>query len=52
VRSRRRMQWKGYKKGLYSKHPRETASRLPKNQIVRDPDIQRWTFFDAVRRGF
>ena len=38
--------------GRYSQHPRETASELPKDQIVRDPDIQRRTFFDAVRRGF
>ena len=39
-------------KGLYSQHPRETASEPPKAQIVRDPDIQRRTYFDAVRRGF
>ena len=38
--------------GLYSQHPRETASALPKAQIVRAPDIQRRTYFDAVRRGF
>ena len=39
-------------KGAYRKHPLETMSVPPKDQIVRDPDMQRRTFFDAIRRGF
>jgi hypothetical protein len=39
-------------KGAYRKHPFETMSVPAKDQIVRDPDIQRRTFFDAIRRGF
>jgi hypothetical protein len=36
----------------YLQHPNVTASVKPWNQIVRDPDVRRRIFLEAIRRGF